>query len=86
MTALDDLLRVVAEEVEAIKSGEVSADEITADHALWSEGSGPSLHLESLDVIELVYRVESRTGLAFSGDLDLMSVATVRDLVDNMLS
>jgi acyl carrier protein len=76
----DDMLRVVAEEVATIKLGEIDADEVTADHNLWADGGEPSLRLDSLDIFELVYRVESRTDFTFT-DFDLMAATTVRDLV-----
>ena len=79
----DDMLRVIAEEVASMKLGEISAEDVTDDYNLWIDGAEPSLRLDSLDIFELVYRVESRTNLSFSA-FDLMAATTVHDLVEQI--
>lgn len=83
MMTFDQVMTVIAEEAAAIRLGALSADEITAEHRLWAGDRPPSLDLDSLDIFELVYRVESRTGLEFA-DLDLMGATTVRELADRI--
>jgi acyl carrier protein len=80
MMTFDEVLTVIAEEAAAIRLGALTADEVTAEHRLWAGDRSPSLDLDSLDIFELVYRVESRTGLEFA-DLDLMGANTVGELV-----
>ena len=78
-----DMLKVIAEEVASMKLGEIAAEEVTPDYNLWVDGGEPSLRLDSLDIFELLYRVESRTSQTFSA-FDLMGASTVHDLVEQI--
>lgn len=80
----DEMVKVVSEEIAAIKLGEISAAEVTEQHSLWSHGVEPKLQFDSLDIFELVYRIEARTGHTFAG-FDLMTVGTVGELVRHVM-
>lgn len=80
------MVRVIAEEIEEMTMGDVVADDVTADSLLWSaRPEVRTLGLDSLQFIELVYRVEQRAGVGFP-DLDPSMVSSVGTLADRLLT
>ncbi|WP_411142177.1 hypothetical protein [Streptomyces sp. x-80] len=84
--APDELVAVIAEEVEDLRFGEILAADITKETLLWSVSADTkSLGLESVELFELVYRVEARTRLKFPEDFELVSITSVGDFARRLL-
>jgi acyl carrier protein len=76
-----EIMSYIAEEIENIRLGALSADEITEDDLLWAAGPEvSSLGLDSLEVMELIYRVESRVQQSLPPTFDPMLPVTVGQL------
>ncbi|MYT29980.1 MULTISPECIES: hypothetical protein [unclassified Streptomyces] len=76
----DELVAVIAQEVEDLRFGEIPAADITQETLLWSVAADTkSLGLESLELFELVYRVETRTQLKFPDNFELVSITSIGD-------
>ncbi|GAU67166.1 putative acyl carrier protein [Streptomyces sp. NBRC 110611] len=82
----DELVTVIAQEVEDLRFGEIPAGDITEETLLWSVAADTkSLGLESLELFELVYRVETRTQLTFPDNFELVSITSVGDFARRLL-
>ncbi|KJY30423.1 MULTISPECIES: hypothetical protein [unclassified Streptomyces] len=80
-----ELVGIIAAEIEDIRFGEIPAADIAPDTLLWSVSEEAlSLGLESVELFELVYRVEARSGLRFPEDFELVSITSVGDLAERL--